>query len=308
MPGFQITIIGLGLTGTSLGLALKAAARELYIVGHDKEPEAASAAHKAGAVDRTEWNLPSSVRNARLVILALPLSQVRDTLAFLGADLQPGCLLTATVPLMRPVLRWAAELLPAETDFVAANPLIARGLTHQPSADLFNGATCCLCPAPAATEVALQRAVDLAQAIGATARFVDPAEHDGLAAAIDQLPFLLAAAALQTAQDSTAWRELAVLGGGRLDALLAHLGNNPAAALETAAANAENAGRWLLAMEETLARLRQVLTAEPQERTGVIERLEAARQEWERRGQQPPPQPQVGLSLKRLFWFNRPER
>ncbi len=52
-----ITIIGLGLTGTSMGLALQREAGEFEIVGHDKLPEVAQAACKAGAVQRTEWNL-----------------------------------------------------------------------------------------------------------------------------------------------------------------------------------------------------------------------------------------------------------
>ncbi|MGQ9684648.1 MAG: prephenate dehydrogenase, partial [Anaerolineae bacterium] len=193
MSNFRITIVGLGATGASLGLALKEADRELRIIGHDREPTAAAAARKAGAVDHTEWNLPTACRGSQLIILALPLAAIRDTLAAVASDLEPGCLVTDTAPLKVAVLDWARAVLPPSVDFVGGDPLFARGLHTAPSAALFNGVTYCFCPAPGASGRALERASDLAQAVGATPRFLDPIEHDGLAAALDALPFLLAA-------------------------------------------------------------------------------------------------------------------
>ena len=70
----QITIIGLGQVGASMGLALKAHNLDVRIVGHDKEIETAKEAHKLGAVDDVKYNLPASVREAKIVILAVPLA------------------------------------------------------------------------------------------------------------------------------------------------------------------------------------------------------------------------------------------
>ena len=69
----QITIIGLGQVGTSIGLAL-AGQKNIKRVGHDKSYEVARAAQKAGAVDEIKVNLPSSVSDANVVILSLPFS------------------------------------------------------------------------------------------------------------------------------------------------------------------------------------------------------------------------------------------
>ena len=71
----QITIIGLGQVGTSIGLAL-AGQKNIKRVGHDKDYETARQSQKAGAVDEIKVNLPSSVTDANVVILSIPLSEV----------------------------------------------------------------------------------------------------------------------------------------------------------------------------------------------------------------------------------------
>ncbi|MGQ9683762.1 MAG: hypothetical protein ACUVX9_14595, partial [Anaerolineae bacterium] len=102
------------------------------------------------------------------------------------------------------------------------------------------------------------------------------------------------------------WRELAILGGARLDRLIALLGDDPSVALETAAANAENAGRCLQEASHRLEHLRELLRASPEERRETLSALEAAIGRWKRRGQEPPaPQPPTRQSLRRLLWSGR---
>ncbi|MBC7316650.1 MAG: prephenate dehydrogenase/arogenate dehydrogenase family protein, partial [Chloroflexi bacterium] len=55
----NITIVGLGTVGVSLGLALKAIAPDVTITGHDPDPERAKRAQDLGAVDKRHWNLPA---------------------------------------------------------------------------------------------------------------------------------------------------------------------------------------------------------------------------------------------------------
>ena len=65
----QITIIGLGQIGASMGLALGAYKENIFRVGHDKHMEGARAAQKKGAVDKVIVNLPASVEGAQIVVL-----------------------------------------------------------------------------------------------------------------------------------------------------------------------------------------------------------------------------------------------
>ena len=66
----QITIIGLGKIGTSIGLALADETDQLTRIGHDKSMETAKSAEKLGALDKVHLNLHASVENADIVILA----------------------------------------------------------------------------------------------------------------------------------------------------------------------------------------------------------------------------------------------
>ncbi len=303
MADFRIAIIGLGVTGTSLGLALKKASAELRITGHDRQPAAAAAAHKAGAVDRTQWNLPAACDGADLVILALPMEGVRETLAVIGPALKAGCLVTDTAPVKAPVLAWAEESLPREVSFVGGDPVGARGRRLSPSAEMFRDTVYCLCPGARAPAGAIDRAADLAQAVGARPRFFDAVEHDGLAAALDQLPVMLSLAALRAMSDSPAWREIVTLGGGRFLQLLMAQGGTATEGVEVAAANREQVDRWLAAAQDALQDLRDLLAAAPEERQASLARLQEAREAWDR-GDTAAPQPKTdyrGVGVRRLF-------
>ena len=84
----RITIIGLGLIGTSIGLALKRANLPgVEIVGTDKEPKHRSVAKRRGAVDQAESNLLNSVKGARLVIIAVPVVAIREVMELIGPHL-----------------------------------------------------------------------------------------------------------------------------------------------------------------------------------------------------------------------------
>src|ERR1043165_9746790 len=107
----QITIVGLGQIGSSIGLALKAHEVNVHRVGHDKDLQAAKESQKAGAVDDVKYNLPASIRDAKIVILALPLAGMRETLKVIAPDLQEGTLVLDTAPAKTTVAGWAKELL-----------------------------------------------------------------------------------------------------------------------------------------------------------------------------------------------------
>ncbi len=125
MPKPRITIIGLGLIGASIGLALSREQRDFEIVGHDKSPAAAGQAKKLQAVDKTDWNLISACEGAGLVILALPLGAIRETMQALAGELAAGAVVLDTASVKAPVQAWADELLPPTVTFVGTHPIVA---------------------------------------------------------------------------------------------------------------------------------------------------------------------------------------
>jgi prephenate dehydrogenase len=204
----RVTILGTGYIGTSLGLALKAHQPDLEIVGHDREYAKAGEAKKLGAIDRADWNIPSALEGAGLVIIATPIGALERLLSQIGDFLTPGCVVTDTTTLKVPVLGWADQYLRGRVNYVSGHPITGDETPHRkPAATIFVNRTYCVVPAPDASDDAVDQVTRLATAIGARPLFMDPAEHDSYIATVDQLPGLLASTLMSFASKNPAWRD-----------------------------------------------------------------------------------------------------
>ena len=204
----RIAIIGLGLIGGSLGLALKGGGLAgVEIVGYSRRAEVALRAKGLGAVDRAEGDLASAVRDAGLVIIATPVLAIRDILLGIAPHLPGGCVVSDTGSTKARVLEWARECLPPNVDFVGGHPMAGRETSGLDDADasLFKGRIYCLVPAPGTGEGAVQSMVRVVESVGARPLFVDAAEHDLLAAGVSHLPLLLSAAFVSATTGSPSW-------------------------------------------------------------------------------------------------------
>jgi prephenate dehydrogenase len=243
----QITIVGLGLIGSSAGLALRRYADKASVVGHDKDSKLAAKAKKMGAVERTEWNLVSAVAGADRVLLALPAEQIRGTLSAIAKDLKPGCILVDTAEVKAPVLQWAAELLPKEVHLIGGHPIV---IAEDPSvegasATLFENALFCLTPDAGSESGAVRLAADLAEAMGAKPFFLDAAEHDSMVAAIEHLPTILAGALLETASQSSGWQDMRKVAAGQFYTSTQIVSEDGVDAAGACVANREHVLYWL---------------------------------------------------------------
>ncbi|MCS7039087.1 MAG: prephenate dehydrogenase/arogenate dehydrogenase family protein [Anaerolineae bacterium] len=280
----QITIVGLGLIGTSFGLALKRHKRtDLFIVGHDKEPQAMAAAKERGAVDGSHWNLVAACAQADGILLALPAAAIPPTLEAICQDLKPGCFLMDTATIKTPILE-AARVLPAHVHFIGGNPILTRSdlrTAADATADLFENVAWALCPTSATLPEAVEAAADLVTLVGAKPFFLDAAEHDGLMAAVEGLPILLAAALTNALGGSPGWRELRRLAGGRFETASALPVGEPGDMSADLAANRGNVLRWLDLLIAQLEGWRQDLAAADD--ASLADRFvqaDALRREW----------------------------
>ena len=210
----QITIIGLGQIGASVGLALEQYKSSLKRVGHDKKPDVSKAAQTLGAVDEINFNLPASVRGADIVLLALPLNEIEDTLRFISQDLKEGAVVMDTAPVKATVAEWAEKLIPAGRAYVGLIPSIGPDHlldigTGQSAAraDLFKEAVFMVCPGRSAREAEVKRATDLLELLGASPLFSDALEADGIMAALHTLPQFLGLALLNATVPQPGWKE-----------------------------------------------------------------------------------------------------
>ncbi len=281
----RITIVGLGFIGGSIGLALHQAEAEFEVVGHDREHAVARQAKKIGAVDKTDWNLVSACEDADLIVIAIPVGGIKDTLAAIGLYLKPGCLITDTASIKTPVIEWAEEILPEEVNFVGGDPIVANAGTAEgidaASADLFSGAVYCLTPAAGAAPDAVRLASDFAYLLGAKPYFLDPLEHDGLMAGVDHLPFVLSTALLSVTTESASWREMRRLAGGAFENATRFASADPTTYRDACLVNRENIVRWIDDCSGKLDELKEtILAGDAEELERVFEEAMIARQKW----------------------------
>lgn len=210
----KITIIGLNTIGASMGLALQKEEGNFTVVGHDRDPDASRAAKREGAVERSEWNLHNACDGADLIILSVPLNELPDLFGHIKEDLKPETVIFAAVNVLRPAIELADQHLPPEAHFVAGHPVLTGiGAPLTTRADLFDEVTFSLAPGLHTEPSAVQLASDLIERMGAKPLFVDVDEHDGLIAATEQLPQLMAVALMRLSSQGTGWREARRLAG-----------------------------------------------------------------------------------------------
>lgn len=316
----QITILGLGQVGASIGLALGKAKDQVTRVGSDREPEVSKQAQKMGAVDKVVFNLPSSVEAADVVVLAVPQEEVYDTLKAIAADLKPGVVVIDTSPAASQSTAWAKELLPVEDRyFLTATPTVAaahlldseQGLSAA-RADFFQGSLIFITSPVGTDESAITLTENLIHLLGATPMISDPLEVDGLISAVKLLPELLAAGLVNTSLDQPGWAEARKV-AGKPFALAAQTLDETGGArslAQSVAANRENILRLLDELTGELKDLRAEL--ELGNAAALEARLEKAykgqqtwrgqrlRGEWETK-QKAPPLPSAGDVLGRLI-------
>lgn len=279
----RITIIGLGQIGSSIGLALKAHNVDAHLVGHDKDPQAAKDSQKTGAVDDVKYNLPASVDEANIVILALPLDAVRETLEIIAPDLKEGTLVLDTAPAKATVAGWAKQLLPPGRFYIGLTPAINPTYLHGTEsgvraahADLFDKGLMVVNALPGTPSNVFELAMELVQLLGASPLLMDITEADGVFSAMHTLPQLVAAALLDTTVDKPGWQEARKLAGRPFATVTSGVVNqdNMPSLVQSAIENRENMVRLLNAYISSLINLRDDIDSN--NRASISERLESA--------------------------------
>lgn len=286
----QITIVGLGQIGASAGLALAEHKSLLHRVGHDKEPEIAKKAQKMGAVDEIKFNLPAAVRGAKIVLLSLPVNEMRAALETIALDLPEGAVVMDTAPVKEAVAKWAQEILPEGRYYVGLAPAVNPLYLHRSeigiesaTVDFFKDSLISLNVTPGTPEEAVKLAADLISLLGATPLYGDMVETDGLMTSTYLVPQLLAVALLNAIVDQPGWSDARKL-AGRPFAMLtsaAAYQDGFEALTEAAIINQKNVTRVLDLVIGVLGDLRQDIAEGNHD--GVSERIEQAlkgRQRW----------------------------
>jgi len=281
----QLTIVGMGQIGTSVGLALADQTEVIHRLGHDREHRIARRAEKMGALDKVSMNLPAAVEEADLVLLALPVDQIRETLEAVRNDLKEGAVVMDTGPAKQVVASWVGELLPEGRFYVGLSPVLNPVYLHDidfgteaAHPDLFRDGLMGIVSPPGVPSEAIKLAADLTRLLGATPLFADPLEMDGLVAATHILPQLLAAGLLNATVGQPGWQEGRKVAGRSYAEVSAPVmyPTEPKTLTTAAMLNRENVVRVLDGLIASINAIRNDLSTEDSET--LEERLNRARE------------------------------
>jgi len=216
----QLTIIGLGQIGSSIGLALAEHADKFTITGTDIDGKVSQESHKRGAVTKTTSNINQAVKDADVVILSLPLDQVLEMIEITAPIMKAGAILLETAPTKEEVAKRVKDCLPESCSYVGLTPVLNPNYIHNEGygidtaqADLFHNGMFGIITPPQSNAQAVNFAADFIQLLGASPLFIDLQENDGLMAATHLLPQLLSIAMLNSTIDHPGWGEARKVAG-----------------------------------------------------------------------------------------------
>ena len=193
-PPRRLAVIGVGLIGGSFALALREAVGEIRIVGYDRDEVNLAAARHLGVVDTVAHDVAAAVREADVVLVAVPVGQVGDVLEAAAPALSPTAIITDVGSTKASVVRAAREALgPAFERFVPGHPI--AGSEHSgvraARADLFHDHSVVLTPAEGSDELPRDIMRKCWEACGAHVEEMSVARHDAIFGVVSHLPHLL---------------------------------------------------------------------------------------------------------------------
>jgi prephenate dehydrogenase len=222
IPFRRVAVIGTGLIGGSFALALRSRFPEISVIGYDRA-DRTNCARARSAVEETAADIPSALRGAELVYVALPIGATIEALAVLGASAEPYALITDACSTKAVVCRAAQGQFRSEARFLGGHPMAGKERSGIENADagLFRGAPYALIGAEDDPDTRVREFAGLLLEIGAQPIWCDAAIHDWAVGIVSHLPQLVSLALARVVQDETdeTGLPLALAGQGLQDTL-----------------------------------------------------------------------------------------
>lgn len=278
-PEFKrVAIIGVGLIGGSLGMALCARGLAAEVVGAGSRPESLSLAREMGAIHRAAASPAAGVAGADLVVIATPVSATLQVLEEISPYLEPGSVVTDVGSTKASIVRGAEEVLPAGIGFVGGHPMAGSEQTGVRGADpyLFENAFYVVTPTAGTSPVALATVKKMVAGVGARLVQMEPARHDLAVAAVSHLPHLLAASLVNTVMRMPESDEVLPLAAGGFRDTTRIAAGSPVMWRDIFSDNREQVLKMIGRFRAELERFESMIGQE--EREAIYDNLEFAKQ------------------------------
>jgi prephenate dehydrogenase len=278
-----VTVIGLGLIGGSIGLALRQGNKPGWeIVGYSRSKETIANALSSGAIERSATDLENAVKQADFVIIATPVLTLREIFSKIAPHLPSGCTVTDTASTKIQVMKWAEEILPPEVDFIGGHPMAGKESYGIQAAEveLFRGCTYCLTLSEKASPKSIDIVTRMVKKLGAIPFFVNAQEHDNLVAGISHLPIVLSAALVSLTTKNPSWLKMSKLAASGYRDLTRLASGNPEVNSSICLSNKESIINWVDEFRQELERYRQLVAKGDKRLEQALTEANKAREEW----------------------------
>lgn len=205
----RLAIVGVGLLGGSLGMAMRQQGLAREVVGVGRTQRNLDEAIARGCIDRASRRI-EDVAGADVVVLATPVARLAQSAREAAPHLRPGAIVTDVGSSKATVVRDCVTALGPSARFVGSHPIAGMERSGAAAArpDLFAGARCVVTPVADTDPEACRRVVSLWQSIGMDVQEMDPAEHDRVLALTSHLPHVVAWALARSVQERPGALEL----------------------------------------------------------------------------------------------------
>ncbi len=198
----KIAIIGVGLIGGSIGLALRKKKLAGQITGVCRHQASLVRAKKIGAINSGTLDLKEAVINADLVILAMPVKQIIKTAKMIKPFLSKGCVVTDVGSTKEMIVKQLDKTFSQQAYFVGSHPMAGsekKGASFA-RVDLFSNSLCFITRTKNTNRGALNKIDAFWKSLGCRVKTLSPGKHDQIVALISHLPHLAAAQLVQVAR------------------------------------------------------------------------------------------------------------
>jgi len=279
----RVAIIGLGLIGNSIGLAIHKANAAQQIVGYDSNKPQAHDARKSGAIDQSYSSLAEAIRGSEFIILTIPINTMRSCFQDIAINASSGTVITDVASTKAQVVSWAEEYLPTSVFFVGGHPIINKDIFDDrlSSAVLFKNCVYCLTPTKRTSSAALDTVMKLIEILDAQVRFLEPAEHDGLVAGVNHMPFVISAILTNTVVGSPSWVDAALVAERSMYDMTRLSSNHPEVYRDICLTNSEAISRWLGEYISELSAFRDQLMLHDSNLFQTFNKSKELREQWQ---------------------------
>ena len=258
----KVTLIGVGLLGGSLGLALRERRLADSVFGFVRRAASVKECEQLGAVDQATRDLETAVAGAELIVLCTPIAQMRGLAEQMLPALKPGAVVTDVGSVKGRVARELEPLVAkAGGHFVGSHPMAGAEKMGVAAAraDLFVKAVCVITPTPRSNGAAVAKVKRLWKSVGSRVLRLTPARHDALVSRSSHLPHVVAATLANLVLDPAWPREQADLCANGFRDTTRIASGSPEMWRDIALANRENLSRAVGTFVADLQEFRRIL-------------------------------------------------